>query len=102
MKGLREQRGARQADPRFDGVRGELGGGRWGGGWRGLGGLELRGGGGVGAAGGEGGDAGVAETGVFCCSWGDGLVMCCVDSLSTGIERDRHTYERGRSLTSST
>lgn len=73
MKGLREQRGARETDPRFDGVRGELCGRSCGG--RGLRGLELRGGGGVGAAGGEGGGTGVAETGVFCCSWGDGLVL---------------------------
>lgn len=69
MQRLRQQRGARQADPRFDGVGGELGGGRGGGGEGGLGGLELRcRGSGIGAARGEGGDAGVAETGVFRCS----------------------------------
>lgn len=75
MQRLREQRGARETDPRFDGVGGELGGGRGRGGGSGLGGLELRRGGGVGAAGGEGGDAGVAETGIFRCSWGYGLVV---------------------------
>lgn len=33
---------------------------------------------------------------------GDWLVLCCVNGVSVSIEGDRHTYERGRSLTSST